>query len=211
LDHEEKRRLRRLFTQAQRANLNKRKRRATFMEVAGIERREVYISRILAFFLDSREDHGLGDLWVRSLLTAVSDTDARFDPDALQTSPSSSSIEVVTANVRRNLRIDVVVETPELVVGVENKIGASFYNDLAAYAGQVRDMAGDRVPLLLTLTLHDEAAATAEWAGKCGEAGVALANVTYGALFAREGGDRGGHAHGRPGVAWSHARLYEDH
>lgn len=154
------------------------------MEVAGIERREVTVSKILAFLLCSEEEHGLGDLWVRSLMVAAAESDGRFDPESMQVSPTSCSTEVVTANVRRNLRIDVVVESPDFVVGIENKIGASLYNDLEAYAGQVRDMAGDRVPLLLTLTLHDEAAATSEWAATCGEDGVALANVTYDSLFA---------------------------
>ncbi len=184
LNHEEKRRLRRLLVKLQRANLDKPKRKATFMEVAGIEHREVTISKILAFLLGGEEGHGLGDLWIRSLMAAAAESDARFDPDALQLSPNSCSTEVVTANVKRNLRIDVVVESPDFVVGIENKIGASLYNDLEAYAGQVRDMAGDRMPLLLTLTLHDEAAATSEWAVTCDEAGVALTNVTYESLFA---------------------------
>lgn len=184
LNHEAKRRLRRLLVKLQRANLDKPKRKATFMEVAGIERREVTISKILAFLLGSEEGHGLGDLWARSLMTAAAESDARFDPGTLQISPTSCSTEVVTANVSRNLRIDVVVESPDFVLGIENKIGASLYNDLEAYAGQVRDMAGDRVPLLLTLTLHDEIAATSEWAAACDSAGVALANVTYESLFA---------------------------
>ena len=184
MNHEEKRRLRRLLVKLQRANLDKPKRKATFMEVAGIEHREVTISKILAFLLGSEEGHGLGDLWIRSLMAAAAESDARFDPDALQLSPNSCSTEVVTANVKRNLRIDVVVESPDFVVGIENKIGASLYNDLEAYAGQVRDMAGDRMPLLLTLTLHDEAAVTSEWAVTCDEAGVALTNVTYESLFA---------------------------
>lgn len=185
MNHEEKRRLRRLFVKLQRAGLDKPRRKTTFMEVAGIEHREVTVSKILAFLLDSEEEHGLADLWARSLMAAAAESDARFDPDALQISPTSCSTEVVTANVRRNLRIDVVVESPDFVVGIENKIGASLYNDLEAYAGQVRDMAGDRLPLLLTLTLHDERTATSEWAEACDAAGVALANVTYESLFAR--------------------------
>ena len=180
---EEKRQLRKLFVKLRRASLDKPKRRATFMEVAGVERREVTISKVLAFFLESEAEHGLGDLWIRSLLAAAAGTDERFNPGVLQTSPTSCLTEVVTVNVRRNLRIDVVVESPDFVLGIENKIGASLYNDLFAYAGQVRDMAGDRAPLLLTLTLRDEGAATSEWAATCESAGVALANVAYDALF----------------------------
>lgn len=185
MDPDEMRRLRRLLLELQRANLDRPRRRRTFMEVAGVERREVTVSRVLAFLLDSGAEHGLGDLWLSSLLSAASFTDARFDPGALQTSPSSCSTEVVTENVDRDLRIDVVAETPDLVLGIENKIGASLYNDLEAYADQVKDMAGDRTPLLVTLTLHDETLATAQWSERCEALGVTLTNITYGVLFER--------------------------
>ncbi|MBR3224422.1 MAG: PD-(D/E)XK nuclease family protein [Atopobiaceae bacterium] len=185
MNHDEKKRLRKLLLKLRRANLDKPKRRATFMEVAGMERREVTISRLLAFFMESEAEHGLGDLWMQSLLSAATEADARFDPKALQTSPTSCSTEVVCANARRDLRIDIVAETPDVVLGIENKIGASLYNDLAAYAVQVRNMAGGRVPLLLTLTLRDEGSATSGWAARCEECGVSLCNVTYDALFAR--------------------------
>lgn len=144
MDHDEKKRLHELLLKLRRANLDKPKRRTTFMEVAGVERREVTISRVLAFFLESDAEHGLGDLWMRSLLSAAAEADARFDPKGLQTSPTSCSTEVVCASARRDLRIDVVAETPDVVLGIENKIGASLYNDLAAYAGQVRNMADGR-------------------------------------------------------------------
>lgn len=185
MNHDEKNRLRKLLLSFQRANINKPKRRKTFMEVAGIGRREVTISKVLAFLTESEAEHDLGDLWIRSLLAAAADTDNRFCPETLQTSPTHCSTEVVTANVKRDLRIDVVAETPELVLGIENKIDASLYNDLAAYAGHLRDMAGDRVPLLLTLTLHAEKTATSKWAARCEKRGVALCNVTYDALFAQ--------------------------
>lgn len=185
MESDEKRRLSHLIRLLGRAGLNKQKRKPTFMEVAGIERREVSVSKILAFLLDDTAEHGMGDLWVRSLMLAASESDATFDPISLQTAPSTTHTEVVTRNVDANLRIDVVVETPDFVLGVENKIGASLYNDLVAYAGQIHDMAGERTPFLLTLTLHDEADATARQEASCSKLGVALCNVTYPALFAR--------------------------
>ncbi len=183
MDRDDKRRLRKLLLAFQRAKLSKPKRRPTFMEVAGIERREVTISKILAFFLNSEAEHHMGDLWLNSLLSAAYDFDEHFDPESLQTSPTSCSTEVVTANNGRNLRIDIVAETPDLVLGIENKIDASLYNDLAEYAGHIRDMAGDRMPLLITLTLHDESSSTTEWTEQCDSLDVALANVTYASLF----------------------------
>lgn len=183
MNHDEKQDLRRLLIKLQRANLDKPRRKPTFLEVAGVEHREVTISRILAFLLDSKAVHGLGDLWLRSILAAASESDARFDPDNYRTSPTVCLTEVVTANADRSLRIDVLAKAPDIVLGIENKIDANLYNDLEAYAGQVCDMAGDRTPLLVTLTLHDEMNATTQWVAKCEQLGVALTNVTYDALF----------------------------
>ncbi|MBQ6585703.1 MAG: PD-(D/E)XK nuclease family protein, partial [Coriobacteriales bacterium] len=181
MNEEEKQQLRDLLISLQLANLNKPRRKPTFMEVAGIECREISVSKILAFLLDTEAEHGMGDLWLQSLLLAASDVNPAFSPSSMQIAPSSSQTEVATDN---NLRIDVVVETPDLVLGIENKIDAGLYNDLGEYAGKVRDMAKHKTPLLLTLTLHDERSKTGKWASRCHGIGVELCNVTYSALFA---------------------------
>lgn len=43
----------------------------TFLEVAGIQWRELPITKILGFFMDAREEHELGDLVLRALLTSA--------------------------------------------------------------------------------------------------------------------------------------------
>ena len=76
----------------QRANLDRPRRKRTFMEVAGIERREVTVSRVLAFLLDTETEHGMSNLWLDSLLSAASESDDRFDPEALQAFTAGSYI-----------------------------------------------------------------------------------------------------------------------
>src|SRR5437867_4396579 len=44
----------------------------TFQEIANFPRSELACSNILAFFLDPTEEHGFGDLFLRSLLQATS-------------------------------------------------------------------------------------------------------------------------------------------
>ena len=165
-------------------NLPQSKRKRTFFEIAGIERREVSISKVVAFFLESEGEHGLGDLWIRSLLDAAALKRGGFSSALYDLQSTQCLLEVVTTNVEENLRIDIVVESQDFVLGIENKIGASLYNNLQAYAGQVSQMAGaEKKPLLITLTLNDEGHETDCWAERCALEGAILCNVTYSELF----------------------------
>ena len=181
MEKQELERMRRMLTLLQRSSLGAPKRRRTFMEVAGIQKREITISRILAFLLDTESEHGMDELWLRSLLSAACDPE--LDCSGLQLAPTSCSTEAVTANVQQDLRIDVVVETPDVVVGIENKVDATLYNDLGVYAGHLSLIADSRSAVLLTLTLRDESDSTGKWTDTCNEQGVTLRNVTYAALF----------------------------
>ena len=62
---------------------------------------------------------------------------------------------------RNGKRIDIVVRTDDLALGIENKIGAKLYNDLGEYAEHVEEIAGSgRRALLITLTVDDETEST---------------------------------------------------
>lgn len=125
----------------------------------------------------------MGELWLRSLLSAISEVNSQFDYSSLQLSPSTCSTEVVTVNVPQDLRIDLVIDAPDVVIGIENKIDATLYNNLCVYAGHISQVANDRQAVLLTLTLHDESVATNRWANHHEMQEVTLCNVTYEKLF----------------------------
>lgn len=151
------------------------------MDVAGIGRKETAISKVLAFFLDSTAEHGMGDLWIGSLLAAAASKNDAFDPDGRDLSAASCVTEDVTRNGKR---IDIVVKAGDLALGIENKIGAKLYNDLGEYAEHIEEVAGsDRRALLITLTVNDEAKGTKRHEATCVSHGVALCNVLYSELF----------------------------
>jgi len=139
------------------------------MEIAGYPHYENVASNILAFFLNPRNNHELQALVFESLLVAVGETS--FGPD----------LEI--NNVVREWRtesgkfLDLLVETPSLAVGIENKIFAQVCNDLGEYAESVRAKAGDgKRPVLVLLALQSPGA------------GISLAGfkpVTYQELFDR--------------------------
>ena len=52
----------------QASNVSVKEKAKTFFDVAGYPHYENVISNILAFFFNTREEHGLKDLWLKSLL-----------------------------------------------------------------------------------------------------------------------------------------------
>ena len=99
----------------------------TFMEISGYPHYENVCSNILEFFFDTKNEHNLKDLFIKSLLQAIDpNQDIHNEIEEVKVER-----EVYTEN---NKRIDLVLETDELVIGIENKIFASLYNDLNDYS-----------------------------------------------------------------------------
>lgn len=98
----------------------------TFLEIAGFPHYENVISNILFFFFDTIEIHGFSDLLLRTLLKCYSD---EMEFENLVT--NSVQREVLTNNQKR---IDILIETDEIIVAIENKIFADLYNYLEEYS-----------------------------------------------------------------------------
>jgi len=74
---------------------------------------------LLAFFLDpTKKEHGLGDLMIRSLLEAAKSELVSHDFGSV----TNVDTEVATENRKR---LDIVIDAPEFVLGIENKLFAS--------------------------------------------------------------------------------------
>ncbi|MGN0039191.1 MAG: PD-(D/E)XK nuclease family protein [Coriobacteriales bacterium] len=144
--------------------------RKTIMEVSGYPHYENVVSNILAFFLDSTEEHGFGDLWARSLVECAR-ADAK-PPGAT----CSIDREVSTLSGKR---LDILFSTRTYTVGIENKVFAGLYNDLGEYAELIDSTAAEAgtESVKVVLSLHD-------LGSQQGIAGNEFANVTYARLFA---------------------------
>jgi hypothetical protein len=112
-----------------------RTQRKTFLEVAGVSRKEATHSNILAFLLRQDEEHGLGDLLLRSLLQA-SDRN-----DLLDSLPAKRVTVTRQDPTEDKKRIDIVVETDSFVLGVENKVLARLDSDFSEYRQHLEDLA----------------------------------------------------------------------
>ena len=118
----------------------------TFMEIAGYPHYENVCSNILAFFFDTNEVHGFGDLFVRSLYECLREETPATDD--LQT--INVSREVPTSSGKR---IDILIETDNYVFAIENKIWHHLHNDLADYAKHAQKVAKEEKKEILLIIL----------------------------------------------------------
>ncbi len=89
---------------------------------------EVEYSNLLAFFFDTSEIHGFGDLWMKALFNCI---------DIGEDYPIKTEIikrEVVTP---KKGQIDLLIITENSVIGIEHKINASLENDLIDYSKKI--------------------------------------------------------------------------
>lgn len=105
------------------------------------ERFEEICSRVLAFFLNPNKKHGFKNLWFRALCQTINDKAKIIVADE---DNDTSQIEIKTEDPTKyaditNKRIDIMLKTPTLVIGIENKINAQLYNDLGQYKTHINE------------------------------------------------------------------------
>ena len=106
----------------------------TLMDIAGFPNWENVYSNILAFFLNAREVHGFGTLFIHAILGAYR---CRCPEEWRGEDPNPEDVEI-TNSVDREVstgkgRIDILVECPNFHLCIENKIWSSLHNDLGDY------------------------------------------------------------------------------
>lgn len=119
-------------------------RQFNIFEAIGVKNQELRHSDFLAFLLDPRQSHGLGDAFVTSLLRemlAITDRAVSFTENDL----NMWSLEKLTV-LRERLNIDLLLVDDEnrLVIIIENKIGSQEHSgQLGRYLQIVRNLHPD--------------------------------------------------------------------
>lgn len=105
-------------------SLPKKVRSESIFDIAGYPHYENVASNILAFFLNPNNEHGLGQLILSSFLNLAG---------ASETNQSNVQVsrEVYTTN---GGRLDILIETDNQLIGIENKIYHFLANDLEDYS-----------------------------------------------------------------------------
>lgn len=109
---------------------------------------EVRFSRILAMLLDPQGVHGQGPLFLDELLSTLN-----LSRDNLMA--ARVHVEKTTRATRTKRRIDIVVETAEWIIGIENKVWGALdqSEQVADYLHELSSLRPDNY-LLLYLTPH---------------------------------------------------------
>lgn len=106
---------------------------------------EEICSRILAFYLNPKAEHGMTWLWISSLLDAIGKSDEWYD--------YRHDIKVNTEEYADGKRIDITVISDDYVIAIENKITADLYNPLDIYKDYINKKYPDKKRALIVLSL----------------------------------------------------------
>lgn len=95
---------------------------------------EEICTRILAFYLNPLGEHRLGDLLLSSLLELITEEDILYQEE---------DIKVYSEVYAKGKRLDLMIEAPNFIIGIENKIDAPLYNNLTVYWDTIKNYTVD--------------------------------------------------------------------
>lgn len=115
-----------------------KKKPKTFLEIARQPHYENVISNIYAFYLDPTEEHGLGDLFINSLVNCLN---AKRENDWIE---DFTDFEIHTEYPTKQGRIDILLLSSDSAIIIENKIYHHLNNGLQEYSDYVRKEIGNK-------------------------------------------------------------------
>jgi hypothetical protein len=120
-------------------------REPTFMEIAGYPHFENVCSNILAFYLQPSNEHGFGTLFLDVLATLIA-------PEIVVDGQAVDIRREVLTNAGN--RIDLIIESDNYVLGIENKIYADTCNPFQDYSAYLESLSGGRRIYKVLLSLR---------------------------------------------------------
>ena len=122
----------------------------SIFDIAGYPHYENVCSNILEFYLNPNNEHGLGYLLFSSLISLANGNESH--QGIVRTSREVST--------NKGGRLDIVIETDNQIIGIENKIFHHLNNDLADYSDSIDALAKpnqlDQVKIILSIRKEKE-------------------------------------------------------
>lgn len=103
----------------------------SIFDIAGYPHYENVCSNILAFYLNPNNEHSLGNLLFSSLMNLAGGNESHQDNIQINREVSTN----------KGGRLDIVIETDNQIIGIENKIFHYLKNDLSDYSDSINDWA----------------------------------------------------------------------
>jgi hypothetical protein len=113
----------------------------TFMQISGYPHYENVCSNILAFFLDPKNEHGLKDLCYQALLSCIREKSPQLIASEVQEAKVIKVGREVDCNGKR---LDLLLESDQFVIGIENKIWHHLFNELEVYGEKIQTRAKEK-------------------------------------------------------------------
>lgn len=104
---------------------------STYLELCKYpgSRFEEVCSRLLSFYFNPNNEHGFNDLFLECFLHLISPNQ--------EIAYKNNQVEVLTELNAEGKRLDILIKSPDMVIGIENKINAAVYNPLDLYSKQI--------------------------------------------------------------------------
>lgn|GEM_PF-915516 len=132
-----------------------RKQEKTFMEIAGYPHFENVCSNVLQFYLQPSNEHGFGSLLLDSLFALINEAvDGKPKPKK-EVVIDSQNIDVQReVSTAKDNRIDLLIESDNFVLAIENKIRANAYNPFDDYTNHIESISNGREIYKVLLSLY---------------------------------------------------------
>ncbi|MFD2246645.1 PD-(D/E)XK nuclease family protein [Pontibacter ruber] len=131
---------------------------------------EEICSKLLSFYLQPTNEHGLNDLFINCLTQLVQGySSLQYRSDQLQ---------IIVEDNADGKRIDIVIVGENFVIGIENKIDASLYNPLDIYRKKLESYKKESVVGVVLTLRKIQRKSEVDWMKANG-----FTNITYSDLF----------------------------
>ncbi len=179
-------------------NKKSQKRETTFLKVIGKEKNELTFSKLLRFFFDPNENHGLEDTFLQAFIKCINDkiNNSTTTPytivekrllELTNSKRITVKIEELTEKasdpINQKKRIDIIIKSPDWVIGIENKIYAELYNPIEIYSEHISAIKGERTSYLIVLSLDNCIKELQNLISDKDNANVIYYNITYKEFF----------------------------
>lgn len=118
----------------------------TFLEIVDKTHLENVWSRILVFYFDPQKKHDFHVMLIKSLFDSLEKDVALLNVDSYRVRTEYPT--------KKGNRIDIVVESDDFVIGIENKVNATLYNDLDDYSDALDTLARGRKTYKVVLSKY---------------------------------------------------------
>lgn len=131
-----------------------KKYRKTFLGIAKQPHYENVLSNIYAFYFDKNEEHGLSDLFTRSLVEIIGvkiKNNVHFSKNFFDLSNFKNFTTSTEVSTVKGGRIDLLLDNEEYAILIENKVYHELNNDLPDYWESIEYPNKNKVGVLLSL------------------------------------------------------------